>query len=74
MKKLLAVEAPDESIGEWKIFAKNNQVLKGWEWLFAKAPENTRECFYQDHKGSWEYEVTKRRTEFSTRQILPAKR
>jgi hypothetical protein len=46
-ERLLAVEPPDESIGEWTVFAKNNRVVKGWEWLLDKAPEHTRECFYR---------------------------
>jgi hypothetical protein len=31
--------------GSWTVVARNRRVLKGWEELVEKAPENMRECY-----------------------------
>ena len=41
------IEASEGSAcaGEWDVVARNSRVLKGWQELIEKAPENMRECF-----------------------------
>jgi hypothetical protein len=41
------IEAPRAATaaGEWVLVARNSRVLKGWQELAERAPENMRECF-----------------------------